>query len=149
MPAFFLDTSALVKLYVYENGTEAMLQLAGSPNTQLTILNLAKVEAWSAFHRRRRLGDLDWDTCHDLLDQLQLHVRSVFSVISLIEPMVERAMGLLGNYDLRAYDAMQLAGCLSLRERQAEVTFVGSDQRLLQAASGEGLPILNPENSTA
>lgn len=145
MPTFFLDTSALVKLYVQELGTDNMLQLASEPGTQLTILNLAKAEACSAFHRRRRMGDMDWSTCQDLIDQLQTHVRSAFSVVNLIDPMVERARGLLGDYELRAYDAIQLASCLSLRTTHPETTFVGSDHRLLNAASDEGLPILNPE----
>jgi hypothetical protein len=50
---------------------------------------------------------------------------------------------LLDQRDLRAYDAVQLAGCLTLAETELPV-FVCADQKLLQAAMMFGLDILDP-----
>jgi predicted nucleic acid-binding protein len=59
---------------------------------------------------------------------------------------MEVACDLLDRHSLRAYDAVQLAGCLVLEaSRAAERTvFVCSDAALLDAAQSEHLEILNP-----
>jgi hypothetical protein len=52
---------------------------------------------------------------------------------------------MVDRYALRAYDAMQLAGCLVLCSMTAETfTFVCSDHRLLEAAQSEQLRVLDP-----
>ena len=49
------------------------------------------------------------------------------------------------RHPLRAYDAIQLAGCLALGSRMTErPSFVCSDHRLLRAAEGEGFTALDP-----
>ncbi len=49
------------------------------------------------------------------------------------------------RHSLRAYDALQIAGCLVARRGVAELlTFVCADERLGKAASLEGLTVLNP-----
>jgi predicted nucleic acid-binding protein len=56
----YLDTSALVKLYVQEQGTEKMLELA-HPDTgnRLVILSLSRIEFRAAVRRRAKLGYID------------------------------------------------------------------------------------------
>jgi hypothetical protein len=47
---------------------------------------------------------------------------------------------------LRVFDAIHLASALGLQAAANErVTFVAADQRLVQAAAGEGLATINPE----
>jgi predicted nucleic acid-binding protein len=61
------------------------------------------------------------------------------------DAVLEEAGGLLDRYPLRAYDAVQLAGCKILQSGLGEtVTFVCSDHQLLRAAESEGLPVINP-----
>lgn len=58
-------------------------------------------------------------------------------VLDLAEHIIDRHL-------LRAYDAMQLAGCLVLASRATDVTFVCSDRQLLAAARAENLPVFDP-----
>jgi predicted nucleic acid-binding protein len=52
---------------------------------------------------------------------------------------------MIDRYALRAYDAVQLAGCLMLCGTAVEAfTFVCSDHRLLEAARSEQLRVLDP-----
>ena len=52
---------------------------------------------------------------------------------------------MLDRHPLKAYDAIQLAGCLAARYGvPPPVTFVCADARLCDAAQLEGLSVLNP-----
>ena len=56
MTHLYLDTSALVKLYVYESGTPQMLELASKADNQLTLSTLTQIEFHSAVRSRQRAG---------------------------------------------------------------------------------------------
>jgi len=75
-----------------------------------------------------------------------LEARSLPQTLS--EAVLETAGALIDRHPLRAYDAIQLAGCIILRSRTASELpiFVAADEKLLEAAEFEGLPILNPES---
>jgi predicted nucleic acid-binding protein len=61
------------------------------------------------------------------------------------DPVIDAAKEMIDRYALRAYDAVQLAGCLVLCAIAAEAfTFVCSDHRLLDAARLEQLKVLDP-----
>ena len=55
-------------------------------------------------------------------------------------PALEKAVTLIEQHGLRAYDSIQLAGCLTLPVREGEdlATFTCADQRLVAAAEAEG-----------
>jgi predicted nucleic acid-binding protein len=73
---FYLDTSALVKLYVREPGTEQMLRLADPAGGHtLALLGLTRVEFRSAVRQRERAGDLAHDIAARLIDSLMLRAR--------------------------------------------------------------------------
>jgi uncharacterized protein len=144
---YYLDTSALVKLYVQEPGTDRLLRLAGDlAGTRLAVLSLSPVEARSAIRRRERAGDIDSQTASLVLDRLRRHMETVFIRQVVDDIVLDGAMEIIDRYTLRAYDAIQLAGCLALKATSGAdfPTFVCSDQQLLAAARSELLPILDP-----
>jgi len=143
---YYLDTSALVKLYVREPGTDRLLQLASNPaENRLTVLTITPVEARSAVRRRERAGDIDPKTAIHILDMLQTHLESRFIRQALNETVLDGALEMIDRYALRAYDAVQLAGCLVLKTADAEPpTFVCADQHLLDAARSELLAVFDP-----
>ena len=146
MALYYLETSALVKLYVREPGSERMLGLATGPAAhRFAILAVAQAEFHSAIRRRQRAGDLDATTAADLLERFDLHLRTRFLRQSMSDPVLDLACGLTELHPLRAYDALQLAGCLILKTAAPETpVFVCADQQLLQAAETEGLMWLDP-----
>ena len=64
---------------------------------------------------------------------------------SLSSATMNEAAQLIGEYPLRALDALQLAACLIAHNGPYPMTaFICADIRLLDAATQEGLDILNP-----
>jgi len=144
----YLDTSALVKLYVQEAGTERMLALA-HPDTgnRLAILALTRVELRAAVRRRARLGDIDAPLANELIRTFNEHVANLFQVQPVNEVVLDEAAGAIDRHALRAYDAVQLGGCLALRAtvgERFETHFVCADDALFQAALAEGLTAIDP-----
>jgi len=143
---YYLDTSAVVKLYIREPGTERILRLASrQADHRLALLALTAVEFRSAVRRRERSGDIDHDGAAQTVAKFERHLESRFLRQTLSEPVVDIALGLIDRYPLRAYDALQLAGCLALRAVAGgdDPSFVCADQTLLDAARSEGLSIID------
>lgn len=146
MTLYFLDTSALVKLYVQEPGTDRLLPLiSDQPENRFAILAISVVEFRSAIRRRQRAGDIDATIADAILKSLQSHVETRFLRQAVNDTVIDAALDLIDRCALRAYDAVQLAGCLVLCAIAAEAfTFVCSDHRLLEAARSEQLRVLDP-----
>ena len=146
MSVYYLDTSALVKLYVREPGTEQMLRLADPAGGHaLALLGLTRVEFRSAVRQRERAGDVAHDIADNLIDSMDGHLANFFLVQPLTDLVIEEAAALLDRHALKAYDAVQLAGCIMLRARLGRhATFVCSDRQLVRAAEDEGMTVLDP-----
>jgi hypothetical protein len=76
------------------------------------------------------------------------HMTPSYALVAITPSVIMQACTLLQRYPLRAYDALQLACALAVREAiappsLAELVFVAVDTPFL-AAAAEGLPIDNP-----
>lgn len=150
MALYYLETSALVKLYVMEPGTDRLLALASHwPENRLAVLAISPVEARSAIRRRERAGDIDSRTAGLILDRLQRHLETRFLRQPLTDAVLDGALEMIDRYALRAYDSVQLAGCIALRTVAGmdPPTFVCCDQQLNDAARSELFPVLDPTAS--
>jgi uncharacterized protein len=150
---YYLDTSALVKLYVREAGTDWLLRLAGSAEIVMHISSLARVELRAAVRRRQRIGDISDQIAGAILDQFKLDLSSLLVVQPITEWAIEESTRLVDRHPLRAYDTLQLAGCLTLNAARNEgdqpTAFVCADAVLLAAARDEGLFGLDPTKPPA
>lgn len=147
MALYYLETSALVKLYVLEPGTERLVRIASAVSeNRLVVLALSAVETRSAIRRRERAGDIDSRAATFMLDRLQRHMESRFLRQAVSDAVLDAALEMIDRYALRAYDAIQLAGCLTLKTTGGADApiFVCSDRQLLDAARSELLPVLDP-----
>lgn len=146
MTSVYLDTSALLKRYVEEEGTARVIGLTEDPHgVRIIILDLALVEARSAVRRREREGDMAGADADRILKQVEEDASSSFLVQPATAAVMEEAARLIDRRPLRAHDALQLAGCLVVREgAPGPLTFVCADARLCDAAGLEGLTVLNP-----
>jgi uncharacterized protein len=82
-----------------------------------------------------------------LLRSFDLHAAKLFQVDPANEQVLDVAISLVDRYALRAYDAMQLSGCLVLLQAVGDavvVQFICADEALVQAARNEGVTALNP-----
>lgn len=138
----YLDTSALIKLYVDEPGRKAITAAAHAADVVGTSV-LAFVEAHAALARRRR--------DHALTSGVHRRARRVFRRdwprylrFEVDEALVAGAARLAERLSLRAFDAVHLASALVMREQLGDTVFACWDQGLARAAREAGLSVLPP-----
>ena len=128
--AFYVDTSAAMKLVAAEVSSAAMLRWAKAHHEDLVSSDLLRIELLRAV---RRGGHPDLERARSVLDSLTL--------ITLPTSTFERAGG-FEMEGLRSLDALHLASALELGdELEGIVTY---DQRLADAARSFGLAIVAP-----
>ena len=150
MTAYFLDSSALIKRYIPEQGTLWVRSLAvSSAVNSLLVSRITPVEIISGICRRRREGTVTPHVGRAVRILLTRHLQREYGVIDLTAQVIHRSQDLLEQHPLRAYDAIQLASALEGHARLisaglAPLIFVSADTRLLAAASAEGLRTDDP-----
>lgn len=131
----YLDTSSLVKLYVFETGSDAVGRAAAAAS-RIAVSVVAYPEARSAFGRRRRERAL---TSRDLRSIHAAFERdwSRLVRVPVTEEVYRAAAVLAERHALKALDGLQLASYLSLRRRAPRngATFSTFDRRLGKAAA--------------
>ncbi len=139
----YLDTSALVKLYVEEEGSQLVRDAVARAQLVATS-TVGYLEARSAFVRRRHEGALPAAGYRRSMRELEADWAR-YLLVEVTEAVLGRAAQLAERHRLRAYDALHLASALVLESRLAErVIFACWDRRLERAARAEGLEVLRP-----
>jgi predicted nucleic acid-binding protein len=134
----YLDTSALVKLYVNEPGTKDVRGAVHDAPTVATS-RLAYPECASALTRLQRGSGLTAAGLRRALHDLRADLGRFF-VVELTPTVAERAITLTLRHPLRGSDAVHLASALELAQATgAPPRFACYDTRLTGAAAAEGL----------
>lgn len=134
----YLDASALVKLYVEEEGSRQARQGAQDAEVIATC-EITYVEVRAALARRHREGALRPTDHRRVLRDLRADWPHFF-LIAVTSQLIEKAGDVAERHRLRAYDAVHLASGLALHARMGEpVTFACWDRSLTQAAARAGL----------
>ena len=135
----YLDTSAVVKLYVEEGGATTVRRVVQDA-TQVGTSRVTYAEARAAFARRLRERGFSPSAYKELIrsfdQEWETYVR-----LDVTEPLIKLAGDLAERHALRAYDAIQLASALTLQRElhAAQIDFVAADRQLIAAAEKEGL----------
>ncbi|MEG4940098.1 type II toxin-antitoxin system VapC family toxin [Microcoleus sp. F4-D5] len=152
--AYFLDTSALVKRYVPELGSNWIQSITlPAAGNFLAISQITWVEVCSAFSRRQREGSLSVDEVDQLMGDFRTDFDNQYEVLEVDRTLIETAGALVMQNPLRAYDSVQLASALRVKSTlvrffvpDTQLVFVSADNRLLDIAQSEGLATDNPNN---
>ncbi len=137
----YLDTSALVKLHVQEEGSTLVRRAMGQAALIATSA-LTYVEARAAFVRLRHEGGISGVNYQRVVRDLDADW-SRYVVMQVTDRLLRRGARLTEAHRLRAYDAVHLASALAVKEGMAEaVTFGCWDRGLERAARDEGLELL-------
>lgn len=150
MTTTYWDSSALIKRYIQETGSDWVRTLM-SPNTDHVWLTarITMVEFHSALARRRREGTVPTADCDVACQAFDAHSVTEYDFVELHLEVVQLAQHLLNHHPLRAYDAVQLASALFanrvlVTQHLPALTFVSADERLTLVAEAEGLATDNP-----
>ena len=150
MTPYYLDTSALIKHYVAEPGSQWVeAVIFGSADTVSLTSRVTMVEVWSALARRRREASISPQDHADAVDAFREDCLTRYRFVEFESPVIELAGQLLDRHPLRAYDAVQLASALIISHALTEAglptpIFLSADDRLLTIARAEGIPSDNP-----
>jgi len=142
----FFDTSALVKRYADERGTQTVDQLIETPENTIIITSLSVIEIASAFRRKYNRGDITKEKRDNLLVSFFEEATERFTVIPVDERIFESAFALVLDDDLRTLDSLQLAAAVSLPTPNPDITFVCADKELVDVAAQHGLATNNPRD---
>jgi predicted nucleic acid-binding protein len=143
MPATecYLDTSALIKLYVAEPFSDEVEQFLGGID-QPTVSSLTVLEWHCAMLRRHRAGHFPKRYLTAARKEFARHrAEGYFRLCALNDTLFTQAMGLLDETNpipLRSLDAMHLAAARSL----GKPAFATADKVLADAAKKIGLPVV-------
>lgn len=124
----YLDASALVKRYVAEEGSEALIAAMGEADgwaiCRVGYVETARAVRLAAGKPAVRRFESDWPS---------------FGVVEVDASLANHAAELAFTDELRSLDALHLAAALLIAS--GELTFATWDVRLHRAARGQGLAV--------
>ena len=153
MATYFLDTSALAKRYVPEQGQAWIVTLCDpAQGHELYISQAALVEVVAAMCRRAREHSITIAERDRLIEAFRQDCQNAYDMLLVSTAIYHAAGDVCRSHRLCAYDAVQLACALALRDRaQARQgpapIVVCADSNLLTIAEALGLSVENPNSS--
>jgi predicted nucleic acid-binding protein len=148
---YFFESTAFAKLFVQEQGTDALIRLMEAVEDNRKLISASTpLEVYAAVRRRERAGDISQEDANAALDILRMEAARM--VQQPLNPAVlEAARQLLDRTALRWPDTLQLGAAVVARDmfQGMEIVFVSASQQLLEAAKAEGFHTLDPAKEAA
>lgn len=137
----FCDTSALLKLYIVEAGSDVVKARVDEAEA-VAVCRIAWAEAHAALSRRAREEPQDAPVIAQAKAALAQDWPR-FVVMEIDQTLVERAGDYADTFALRGYDSVQLATAFETgRIAQSPICFACFDERLNKAAKVLGMTCL-------
>ncbi len=141
----YFDTSALVKFFHVETATEEVTKMINSKDNNIYISELAKLEFYSALHRRLRNNEIDIHSLKRAVKGFDVQILQFY-----VEPLTNTAVIEAGNllktfaadYGLRTLDALHLSTFKLISEENWY--FVTSDKTLQKVVNALSFKAINP-----
>jgi len=141
----YLDSSALVKRYVEETGTNSVKSILSTAG-EIATSKLTYPEILSALMRKHRTGEIAKKLLQDIVARFEKDWNHVL-VLEFHNDLLQIVKFLIEKHSIKAADAIHLFSALWVKlSSKIDVTFVASDLNLLKAAQAEKLQIINPLN---
>ncbi len=116
---FFFDTSAFVKFFHEEEGTDIVTELILEQNNEVWISELGRLEFISAVFRRFRNKELDEEQLNTAVDSFEDQIAG-FNIEPLGHAVLEEAELFIKKYGrtygLKALDALHLGAFIFISE---------------------------------
>jgi predicted nucleic acid-binding protein len=153
VPHYFLDTSALAKLYRKEIGSDLVDRVVAEPDSRRFISRFTILEMESVLALKFRTGEIDEQSVLIARRRLEADLGSRRLLATVSDDHLRGARQLLIDHGrteaLRGPDALQLSVALGLKRAGLVSVFVAADQKLCRVAIIEGFTTLNPEQPIA
>jgi predicted nucleic acid-binding protein len=138
----YIDTSALTKKYVKEQGSDEVIRHWNNVET-IVVSAVAYAEFFSAINRKQREGVLAEDEYKLAIHEFK-NDWDTFEKVEVNNLLHDRVEELTAAYIVRGFDAIHLASALCFKHWQGEnLSFICADRRLNDAAQQEGLNVVD------
>ena len=140
----YVDSSALVKKYVQETGSDRVFNLLAQSGIAVTS-KLAYPEILAGLNRKRREKGITEKDYREAVVDFESDWLALL-IIEFQDELLPLIKQLLTKHSLKGSDTVHLASALWIQKAAKEkLSFVASDIQLLRAAKAEKLEIINPE----
>lgn len=146
MTTFFVDTSALAKRYIIEQGSSWVQSwIEPAAGHIIIVCDITPIEMFSLMIRRQNEGIFTADAVAKLRVDFLVHLETEYLVVELDSNLCVQARDLVNRHRTRTLDAIQLASAIRASQILNEpIKFISADETLLKAAAAEGFIIDNP-----
>lgn len=148
---YFFDTSAFVKRYHMEAGTDVVDAAFAGAGVAKLISDLSVIEFYSAFARKTRTGVITMEDFQRAVRVMSDDIdKGVVQLVFLGDEDKEVAMSLLESYgvtsNLRTLDSLQLAVMKEYGPSEIDAVYC-ADQQFAAVIEAEGFSVIDPANS--
>lgn len=141
----YVDSSALVKCYLEETGSETVRILMEKASV-VAVSRLAYAETLSALYRRRKSLAASSEEFAVLIREFRREWE-LFHVLEVNDEALQFLDEVIARHALRGADSIHLSTALWFKHVvKTAVTFVAADNELLQAAKSARLKTVNPND---
>jgi len=145
---YFFDTSAIVKRYHREDGSDFVDRLFAEADAEFVISDISIIEFYSALSLKVRVGEIDEENFMSLRKLFSQDIkRGIYEVAEFSNAEKLESTKLLLKYakkhSLKTLDAIQLSVVKSINEPEVKAV-VCADEKLCKIIALEGFSVINP-----
>ena len=148
MSKYFFDTSAIVKRYHREDGSDFVDRLFAEADAEFVISDISIIEFYSALSLKVRVGEIDEENFMSLRKLFSQDIkRGIYEVAEFSNAEKLESTKLLLKYakkhSLKTLDAIQLSVVKSINEPEVKAV-VCADEKFCKIIALEGFSVINP-----
>ena len=139
-PYGYFDTSAWLKLYIDEEGSDTARELVDSYT--IVSSSILRTESFAAIKRRHTARHISKTTFAKLIKQIGADVDNI-DILPLLDLHIRRAERIVLETNSATLDALHIASALVFSELSGEMlSFVTADKRQAESAEQLGLKVI-------
>ena len=148
MSKYFFDTSAIVKRYHREDGSDFIDRLFTEADAEFVISDISIIEFYSALSLKVRVGEIDEENFMSLRKLFSQDIkRGMYEVAEFSNAEKLESTKLLLKYakkhSLKTLDAIQLSVVKLINEPEVKAV-VCADEKFCKIIALEGFSVINP-----
>jgi predicted nucleic acid-binding protein len=136
----FCDTSALIKKYISEIGSDKFEKIL-SRTDNIFVSAITEIETISTFKRLFTERAIDKHEYEMIVKDFETDFQ-FFSVVSIDSDIIKQALKMINQYQLKTLDSIQLGTLVYLKNEIN--SFVACDEKLIKSALKEKIKVINP-----
>ncbi len=155
MPIYYLDTSAIMKRYRTEIGSDVVDEIFDglTDSDELATSYLTLLEVNSAATRLLKGRVIAQSVYRRILSRFTLDIfNDAVTLLPIQNELIDSAIDIAGEYALRSLDALHFASALIAIRMSSDsqgLFMVSADRELLEACESYGILTLNPQSNDA